>query len=132
MAIRLTMTYQVNLVTKQSTYGGLYPCLARPSDCVGSNTHMSKTATLSHLAFRNKLARTRESSRVYFEAKYQEISWHMCGLRDFNIHFEKHACITISSTSENFGDTVDSETAVRMHDIFLTVVPARQLPLMPH
>jgi hypothetical protein len=59
---------------------------------------MSKTATLSHLAFRNKLARTREPSRVYFEAKYQEISWHMCGLRDFNIYLEKHACVTISSS----------------------------------
>jgi hypothetical protein len=33
----------------------------------------------------------------------------------------------------SFGlDTVDSETAVRMLDIFLTVVLARQLLLMPH
>lgn len=31
---------------------------------------MSKMATLSHLAFRNKLVRARESSSVYFEVKY--------------------------------------------------------------
>jgi hypothetical protein len=52
----------------------------------------------------------------------------------FHVTFSASKCYHSNdiSVTESVNTTVDSETAVRMHDIFLTVVPARQLPLMLH